>query len=403
MRRARTSAAVVLVAAVTTGSTMTTATADTSDPLPKALEHTSGTTLTGRAAPATSLRGELDQMVRDGAVGVVARADGPRVHWSGAAGVRQRGTHGHASPNERFRVGSITKTMVATVVLQEVQRGRLALDTRIDEVLPGVLPGHGDVTVEQLLSHRSGVPDGLVPMIAAKMHGDTNAAFVAALSEPATAQEFVRAALTQPWSFPSGTDYAYSNTGFVLLGMMLHKVTGQPVGQLLQSRVFAPAGMRSTTFPTRPGLPRNALTEAGRFPEGWMSLAGQDPTQFGSAGAVVSTTRDLNAFTRALVSGRLVSKQLVNRMIVPRSQAGGIDYGLGIYRLVDPCTKPGKPTQYVYGHDGATFGTYAVAFTSPDGRRQISAGWTGRHYTDPTGKQPFDINPWAVAALKKTC
>ncbi|AKU18327.1 serine hydrolase domain-containing protein [Luteipulveratus mongoliensis] len=356
---------------------------------------------TGKAT--APLQTYLDEMTRDGAVAVVARAQGPHVRWAGSAGVRQRGTQREARPGDQFRVGSVTKTMVATLALQEIQRGHWTLSTTVDQVLPGLLPGHGDVTLEQLLSHRSGLPDGLIPMISSKMHGDSDAAFVAALGEPATAQEFVAAGLTQPWSFPSGTDYAYSNSNYIVVGMMLQKATGQPVKKLLERRVFWPAGMHETTFPTRPGLRRTGLVESGRFAEGWLSLAGQDPTQFGAAGAVVSTTRDLNAFTSALMSGRLVRKSLVDQMVRPRSSAPDVEYGLGIYRLPDPCTKKGQPQQYVYGHDGATFGTYAIAFTSADGRRQISAGWTGRHFTDPTGKQPFDINPWALAALQKTC
>src|SRR5690606_11778815 len=113
----------------------------------------------------------VDGLVQDGAVGVTARVETPGQEWRGAAGSRELDHAPPAHPQDRFRIGSITKPMVATLVMQEVERGSLSLATPVADIVPGLLPDAvgGEVTVEQLLSHRSGAPEFLAPATLARL------------------------------------------------------------------------------------------------------------------------------------------------------------------------------------------------------------------------------------------
>lgn len=229
--------------------------------------------------------------------------------------------------------------------------------------------------------------------------------FIAALGQDYTDEEHLAVVNEAEWLFEPGTDYSYSNAGYIALGMILEDVTGQDLADLLEDRVFGPAGMRHTTFPDDPGTRGPFLVDAAYTgPEeqdglGWVSLNHFDPDVFSASGAAVSTTRDLNRFTTALIGGDLVDPALVDDMIVPRSVAER-EYGLGIYRLPDPCTPEGEPTEWLYGHDGATYGTASIALTSADGTRQLSLGISGR---DLTGPPSFDADELLVPMMLATC
>jgi D-alanyl-D-alanine carboxypeptidase len=365
-----------------------------------------------RDAPtAAERRAELDAatqaLVDDGAVAVVGRVETPDVDWRGAAGTRTLHGEAPARPRDRFRVGSITKTMVATVVLQEVEAGRLSLDTPVNEIVKDLFPGHPDITVEQLLSHRSGATTGTDALLLAHMDDPTSwHQFIAAISQDYTAEEHLAAVNATPWLFAPGTDFGYSNAGYIALGAVLEELTGEGLEDLLQDRVFDEAGMYQTSFPDEPAARGPLLVESMWTGEaeaggiGWVSLDGFDPDVFGAAGAVVSTTADLNRFTEALVDGELLDSETVEDMLVPRTPEP-LEYGLGIFRIPDLCTDPGEPPAWLYGHTGGTYGTTSVALTSADGYRQLSLGVTGR---DLTGAQPFyDVNQLIEPMMLASC
>ncbi|MFD1718081.1 serine hydrolase domain-containing protein [Georgenia deserti] len=345
----------------------------------------------------------VDGLVQDGAVGVTARVETPGQEWRGAAGSRELDHAPPAHPQDRFRIGSITKPMVATLVMQEVERGSLSLATPVADILPGLLPDAvgGEVTVEQLLSHRSGAPEFLTPATLARMDDPESVEeFFDVLGEEYDDAGLVAAGASLPWMFEPGTDFSYSNTGYIVLGMMLEELTGRSVSDLLEERVFAPAGMRHTDMPDEPGTKGPFLVGAGYAGEeygGWYNLDHQDPSLFSSAGAVTSTTRDLDAFLEALLAGDLVAPELVDQMLVPLSTAE-MQYGLGVYRVPDPCA----PGEYLYGHDGATYGTVSVALSSRDGERQLELGINGRNVSDDPAAL-YDINEVLVPMMQATC
>lgn len=358
-------------------------------------------------APGAGLDAAAQALVADGAFGVTARTEAPGFSWRGSAGVSELDGRPPAHPSNRFRVASITKTMVATVVMQEVEAGTFSLDTPVETLVPGLFPDHPEITIEHLLTHRSGAQTGTFETLATRIEDPADITqFIDALGQDYTDQEHIDVVNTLPWKFEPGTSYSYSNAGYIALGMILEEVTGEDLTELLEERVFKPAGMRHTSFPDEPGTRGPFLVGAMYTgPEdqgglGWVSLEGFDPDVFSAAGAAVSTTEDLDRFTEALITGELVDPTTVNDMIVPRSDLE-MEYGLGIYRLPDPCTPEGEPTQWLYGHDGGAMGTVSIALTSADGSRQLSFGVTGRDMT--TDVPPYDISLLLVPMMLATC
>ncbi|MBT9256138.1 beta-lactamase family protein [Phycicoccus sp. MAQZ13P-2] len=372
-------------------------------PIPAATEASSvAVARTGddRAAARARLDERLEELTAAGAVGAVAHSRGATGRaWNGAAGVRTIDAARPARPGDTARVASVTKAMVAVLALQEVDRKRWTLETTVDDVWPGLLPGHGDVTLEQLLSHRSGLPDYLVPLLG---DAQTGTDLVDVLTRDRTDRQLVRAGLSQPWLFEPGTSFSYSNTNYVVVGLMLQRATHRPVASLLRQRVFRPAGMRDARFPTT-GRTFAGPAHLGDYAvlERPYLLDGTSSSVFSSAGAVVASAADIGSFYRSLLAGRLVSKRSLAQMLTPRTTEP-LAYGLGVYRATDPCPDASGQPGTLYGHDGASFGTITLVFTSADGTRQASVAFGGRQYTAdaPTAAA---ANRVLVDALVSTC
>src|SRR4051794_27386473 len=185
---------------------------------------TAGTASRAEASPGgpdrAALRAALDQIVATGATAALARVDSPAGSWHGASGVVELGHPGRPQPGGRFRVGSITKTFVATVVLQLVGEGRLRLDDTLERWLPGAVPNGARITIRNLLQHTSGVfdyTDILFAPVEAVLRGR---------SHPSRPGDRVALAAAQPPVFEPGTSWAYSNTNYILLGLIVRRATG---------------------------------------------------------------------------------------------------------------------------------------------------------------------------------
>ncbi|WP_432542594.1 serine hydrolase domain-containing protein [Kineococcus sp. SYSU DK002] len=373
---------------------------------PAAPSTTATATATAGAAeplPAT-VRSALDAVVAAGAVGAVLHVrDGDRT-WAGTAGALgpAGGPGADRAPavDAPTRVASVTKSMVATVVVQLAEDGEFGLDDPVDSVLPGVLPADRGITVRQLLSHTSGLPS---------VGWDTSSAqaLVASVQRTWTPPERVEAALALPWTGEPGAGFSYSNENYDVLGMLVEHVTGDDLGTVLRERVFEPAGMTGTTYPDDPSMPADALRgyqfpDTGPGPGGFDTTA-QEPSAWGAGAAVVSTAPDLDAFFRALFSGELVSPGGVAQM-----QAIGVEgYGLGLLAGGDPCgTFPppeGQAPALVFGQRGNGVGYRALALSSPDGQRQASLVWTGTTVDPAADPVTTPANGAVVAGLAATC
>ena len=346
--------------------------------------------------PVRALERLVQRLRKQGrAVAVTAEVRRGGRTWSFDAGRAQRGPARPAEPGGSFRAASMTKQLVAVLALQLVESGRWTLDTTIGDVDPTLWPGRESVTLRQLLSHTSGMPDHLPVVIGSATNASS---FVDAVSRRWSDRQIIAAGQSLPWGEAGA--FSYSNTGYVVVGQMLERATGSSVRDLVERRVLRPAGMDESAFAVRRNRPTPELHEYARFPGRTLDLGTFEPSVFSSAGALVSTASDLNRFRHALEGGELIPRRLVRTMQRPVSDGGGLPYALGSYRLPSPCASgPG----WVQGHDGASFGT--LTFSVGLGRnRQVTIAMTGRGYTESTVRsQGRLIQKFAYTALSATC
>jgi D-alanyl-D-alanine carboxypeptidase len=324
------------------------------------------------------LRGLLDQLVAAGAPGAAALVrDGHGVQQaaSGLADLRPRRP---MRPGLNYRVASVTKPFVATVVLQLVAEGRLSLSDTVERWLPGILAYGDQVSIRQLLNHTSGVPEYLVvPLL--ELYGSEQGRF-----RSWTPRELVALVADQPPSFPPGTTFSYSNTNYVLAGLIVEAATGRTLGQELAGRIFRPLRLRDTFFPVnRPDIPgRNAhgyslpLGEQGPVVDGpLLDFTVYNPSLAWAAGNLVSDLGDLTRFFRALLGGRLLSPGLLAEMTTTVPIGQGAGYGLGLLVLETPCGR-------LIGHDGGIPGFITIVLSTQDGRRQFGV-MVNQFFTTP--------------------
>jgi D-alanyl-D-alanine carboxypeptidase len=330
------------------------------------------------------LRGLLDQIVAAGAPGAAALVkDSHRVQRA-ASGLADLGTGRPMRPGLNYRVASVTKPFVATVVLQLVAEGRLSLSDSVERWLPGILPYGDQVTIRQLLNHTSGVPEYLaVPLL--ELYGSKQGRF-----RSWTPRELVALVAGQPPSFPPGTSFSYSNTGYVLAGLIVESATGNKLGKELAGRIFRPLGLRDTFFPVnRPDIPgRNArgyslpLGDQGPVLDGpLLDFTVYNPSLAWAAGNVASDLDDLARFFRALLGGRLLSPELLAEMTTTVPVGPGAGYGLGLLVIESPCGR-------LIGHDGGIPGFVTIVLSTEDGRRQLGV-MVNQFFTTPAVDQAY--------------
>ncbi|MFC9426248.1 serine hydrolase domain-containing protein [Streptomyces sp. NPDC056987] len=328
----------------------------------------------------------LDRAVREGEVpGIVAQIRDGGGHWFGTAGVADTRTRRARGHEDRFRIGSITKTFTATVLLQLVAEGQLALEDTVERWLPGVLTGNGHdgstITVRQILNHTSGV------------FSHTRDQPALSRQESYTPEELVEIALSHPADFPAGKGWAYSNTNYILAGMIVEHVTGRTLADEITDRLARPLGLTGTSLPlgADPAL-------SGPHSSHYTRLFSPDPdatvhnvteletSPYGAAGGMISTVADLNRFFAALLGGCLLRPEQQREMftMVPtESWLPGAAYGLGVSRLTLPSGT------VVWGMGGALFGSWSYVYGTREGRHllavNINADWARGPWEDPIG------------------
>ncbi|MEU4690641.1 serine hydrolase domain-containing protein [Actinoplanes sp. NPDC023714] len=310
-----------------------------------------------------ALQEALDRIVATGGTAALARVDGPSGSWRGSSGVARLGHPARPVPGGRFRVGSITKTFVATVILQLAGEGRLRLDDTLQQWLPGAVPGGAGITIRHLLQHTSGLFDYTEALFTSVED------VLAARYRTFRPEELVALAAARPPLFAPGTSWSYSNTNYILLGMIVRRATGRPYAKEVDRRILAPLRLHGTE------VPGTDITIDGPHAHGYegierdgaivpLDFTDLNPSMAGSAGEIVSTTADLNRFYRSLLGGRLLRRPQLAAMLA--NPAGELGYGLGIYQQ----PLPGGPT--LWGHSGGIFGYVTYSFSTPDAATQLS-------------------------------
>jgi D-alanyl-D-alanine carboxypeptidase len=315
-----------------------------------------------QAAKAPKLQAALDRIVAGGAPGAIMVVRTPGRTLRLASGLADRDARTPMRPGMHLRIASVTKTYTAAVVLQLVAERKLRLGDSVQRWLPGLVPNGGNITVRQLLGHTSGLgdfefdPRVLAPYLA----GD--------LGHRWAPRRLAEIGAEQPLFFPPGQDIAYSNTNYVLLGLIVERITGHSLERELRHRLFRPLGLRETTLRTDTALPRPFAHGYRVFDQPpAIDITGLYPYSWG-AGAIVSTDEDVARFFRALLSGRVIGPRLLAKMQQGRLEHQvdfpGQRYGLGLISFPMGCGK-------AWGHNGDIPGYVTYAFSTRDGRGQM--------------------------------
>ena len=347
------------------------------------------------AADAKVLRG-LERLVAapggpPGAIATLHRGGKTTVLRAGRSDVRRRG---RPRATDHMRIASISKAYSGAIALQLVQQGRLGLDDTIGARLPGMPAAWAGVTVRQLLNHTSGVPDYTRSQAFVDQLTNDPRGFVT----PSGIIDWVRG---DGLVFPSGSRYEYSNTDNIIVGLIAEQVTGGGYGDLLSRRVFAPAVLSRTSFPTRRiSLPRPFIhgyaTAPGQAPEELTTFL--SPSGAWASGGIVSTPLDLGAFIRAYLAQRFFgAAQRREQFLFVRGSSsppgpGTNAAGLALFRYRTRCGT-------VYGHTGNIPGYVQWAAASRDGKRSVT---TTLNIPAPEGKllkRLRSVQAQAVCAL----
>ncbi|MDA1924774.1 serine hydrolase [Bacillus cereus] len=305
-------------------------------------------------------RNSVKQAMRDtlhlGFPGILVKTYEGGKTWGYAAGVADLSTKKPMKTDFRFRIASVTKTFTATVVLQLAGENRLNLDDSIEKWLPGVIQGNGydakQITIRQILNHTSGI---------AEYSRTKEADFFKHRNKSFTAEDLVKLGLSLPPDFAPGKGWSYSNTGYVLLGILIEKVTGNSYAEEIENRIIEPLELSNTFLPGNSSVIPGTNHARGYFqPDGASELKDityYNPSIGSSAGDMISTADDLNKFFSYLLSGKLLKEQQLKQMLttVPTGSAEIVGYGLGIYETRLPNGVS------IWGHSGGIpgFSTFA--------------------------------------------
>ncbi|MBW5484828.1 serine hydrolase domain-containing protein [Streptomyces bambusae] len=296
---------------------------------------------------------------------VKAPGEKPRTY---TAGVAERVTGAKMPRDGQVRIGSTTKTFTAVVALQLVGEGKINLDDPVEKHLPNLVRGKGidghGITVRQLLQHTSGLPDyedDVTDDIVERRYLSPRDALDIALRHEAVFAPGEK----DKWG---KAKWGYSNTNYLVTGLIVEKVTGRPFPEEVDKRVIRKIGLRHTYFPD-PG----ETTIRERHPQGYRQdradaplrdVTQVDPSASWSAGAMVSTDSDLTRFFSELMKeGHLLDKPQLDQMrATVETPKPGVEYGLGIMRTRLSCGR------VVWGHNGAIpgYGTWAGATRKGD-------------------------------------
>ncbi|PEN52806.1 alkaline D-peptidase [Bacillus toyonensis] len=288
--------------------------------------------------------------------GILAKTSEGGKTWGYAAGVADLSTKKPMKTDFRFRIASVTKTFTATVVLQLAGENRLNLDDSIEKWLPGVIQGNGydgnQITIRQILNHTSGIVE-----YARSKEID----FFTNTKKSFTAEELVKIGLSMPPEFAPGKGRSYSNTGYVLLGILIEKVTGNSYAEEIENRIIEPLELSNTFLPGNSSvIPGTKHARGYLQPDGASELKDvtyYNPSIGSSAGDMISTADDLNKFFSSLLGGKLLKEQQLKQMLttVPTGIAETGGYGLGIYETELPNGVS------IWGHSGGIpgFSTFA--------------------------------------------
>ena len=291
----------------------------------------------------------VDGVQTPGAIAYVSIGD---QEWISALGVSDVATQAPIDPAEHGRIGSVTKPIVATAVLELIDEQKLSLDDTLQKFIPGIANGDR-ITIRQLLSMSSGVwnyttDEQLVGTFAAQPMA------------PWTIDQTIELIRTHPADFAPGEKVAYCDSNYVLLGRIAEIVTGQPISAVVRSSVTEPLGLTGTRMPAddQPGVPDPGIGSYQPVNGQLVPIPDLNPDFAWTAGAATSTVADLARFAREVTDGSLLSPQLQAQRLATQQFTGtplNVGYGLGVLNMND-----------LIGHNGAITGGGATMLRLPE-------------------------------------
>ncbi|MFF8788127.1 serine hydrolase domain-containing protein [Streptomyces sp. NPDC015125] len=309
-----------------------------------------------------ALRAAIGDLAHPQLTGSQLRVSGSAGRWYGTAGVADRDSGREIHERDAFRIGSITKVFVATVVLQLAAEHRLPLETPVQRCLPGLLPAHfPPITVLQLLQHTSGLPDEQEP----PYDLSTPESIARHRYDRWTPHQIVALVSHGSMKFTPGTKQEYRGINYVLLALLIEGLTGRRYGEVVADRVLRPLGLRHTS------VPGNDPRIHGPHVHGYLKMTDGsllDITAFDQSlawgeGEMISHTGDLDRFLTALFSGELLPPRQSERMFtLPPDEVRMLDgsparYSAGLQTFtINGITLWGK-TGERYGYSSALFAT----------------------------------------------
>ncbi|UHA75544.1 serine hydrolase domain-containing protein [Paenibacillus sp. 481] len=311
-----------------------------------------------------AIRKLMEEAIKQGIPGMIIQTQNDGVKWEYGTGKSSIFAEHKMQPGFHFRIGSITKTFTATVVLQLVGEGKLSLDDSIEKWLPGVVQGNGydgnKITVRQLLNHTSGIAS----------YTDDTAFMEKSFESPFkayTANELVKVGLQKKPLFAPGTDFYYSNTNYVLAGLVIHKVSGKTHAEEITERLIKPLGMKNSLVPGASSkLPEpHARAYYSTSDKQLHDITEMNPAVADASGDMISTANDLNRFFTELLAGKLLKPEQMKQML-DCVESQHVRYGLGIreIKLANGAS--------VWGHGGGIHGSVSLTVGSLGGKQVVT-------------------------------
>jgi D-alanyl-D-alanine carboxypeptidase len=293
--------------------------------------------------------------------GVSVTVTGKQGNYTRAYGVADRATGARLSVADHVRIASITKTFTATAILLQVAQGKLSLEDTIDKWLPTV-PNANRITVRDLLAMRSGLYDFTAePKFLRDFTKNPLMKF-----DP---QDVVKIEETHKPVAEPDTETKYTDSNYVLLGLILEKVSGETVEKNITKNVIGPLGLKHTSFPTTAAMPKpfsHGYFAGDEGNEKIRDYTAVNPKVAWTAGAMVSTLGDLRKYGRELATGALLPPSLQAERLkfgaIPNGEGPSVGYGLGILHVGN-----------WLGHDGAIFGFSTVTMYEPKSGTTVAA------------------------------
>ncbi|WP_329123570.1 serine hydrolase domain-containing protein [Streptomyces sp. NBC_01465] len=312
------------------------------------------------APDAAALRAAIAGLPSADATAALVRIGGRDGSWRGSSGVHDLASGKPADPNGRFRAGSVTKVFTAAVVLQLASEHRLSLDRPVRDYLPDLIPAaYKHVTVRQLLNHTSGLPSsGGVDGTPEEVYQHRFDVY--------SPQQQVTSATSQKPLFRPGTQQSYDNIGYTVAGLLIERITHDSYENQVTRRIINPLGLHGTSLPgadTGISGPHNHGYQAYEHADGTTEL--RDVTVWGqtgswAAGDLISTTADLEHFTKALFRGQVVRGPVLEEMFtLPKLKKGTAEYSAGLSAL-------NLGGRQVWGKTGSRYGYLAAIAATRD-------------------------------------